>query len=103
MTFLTDLLKDKPISELSKRLYIRNLHKLNQNQPVVNLDFLKNTDEILNIISKYKPTTKRSFIIAIISVVKNDPELYKKYFDLLTQMNGQLKLKTFEQIYDIKI
>ena len=103
MTFLTDLLKDKPISELSKRLYIRNLHKLNQNQPVVNLDFLKNTDEILNIISKYKPTTKRSFIIAIISVVKNDPELYKTYFDLLTQMNGQLKLKTFEQIYDIKI
>jgi len=103
MTFLEQLFSTKTMQESSKKLYMNNLNKLNHNIEIVDLDFLKNTEAIEEIISKYKPTTKRSFIIAIISVVKSNPDLYKKYFDLLTQMNGKLKIKSFEDIYDIHL
>ena len=80
---------------------MRNLKQLNQNQPITDFDFLKNIDEIKSIISKYKPTTRRSFIIAVISVVKDDPEIYKTYFDLLTQTNQEVKIGEFKKIWTI--
>ena len=80
---------------------MNNLNKLNLNKPIEDLDFLKNVEEIKTIISKYKPTTKRSFIISIISVIKDNAELYKIYFELLTKMNRAVKIDNFKQIYNI--
>ena len=101
MTYIKDLFINKTISESSKQLYMNNLNKLNLNKPIEDLDFLKNVEEIKTIISKYKPTTKRSFIIAVISVIKDNLELYKKYFELLTKMNRAVKIDNFKQIYNI--
>ena len=44
-------------------------------------------------ISKYKPTTQRSFIISICTVLKNNNEkLYQTYFEILSKMNSDLKV-----------
>ena len=53
-----------PISDSSKKLYTRNLMKLNNEQPITNFNFLKEPKQILNMIKDYKPTTQRSYIIA---------------------------------------
>ena len=102
MTFIEELFINKKISDSSKKLYMHNLKKLNLNKPIEDLDFLKNIDEIEAIMSKYKPTTKRSFIIAAISVIKDIPDLYKQYFDLLTKTNKEVKTNNFKGMYDIE-
>ena len=58
--------RDKPISDSSKKLYTRNLMKLNNDMPITNFNFLKEPKQILNMIKDYKPTTQRSYIIAIL-------------------------------------
>ena len=85
--------RDKPISESSRKLYIRNLEKMNDNKEVTNVKFLQDTSRIISGISKYKPTTQRSFIISICTVLKNnDDKLYQFYFELLSKMNNDLKV-----------
>jgi hypothetical protein len=42
--------RDKPISDSSKKLYTRNLMKLNNDQPITNFNFLKEPKQILNMI-----------------------------------------------------
>jgi len=94
-TFLNNIFnkRDKPISENSEKLYTRNLEKLNENKPVTDLKFLKNIKEVLSKIQKYKPTTQRSFIIAICTVLKNnDDKLYNQYYEILSKMNNDLKV-----------
>ena len=94
-TFLNNIFnkRDKPISENSEKLYTRNLEKLNDNKPVTELKYLKNIKEVLSKIQKYKPTTQRSFIIAICTVLKNnDDKLYNQYYEILSKMNNDLKV-----------
>ena len=103
MTFIEEIFNNKQLSESSKKLYTNNLRKLNNGNQIENIDFLKDIEKINEIISKYKPSTQRSFIISIISVVKSEPELYKKYFDLLTKQNSGVKVDNFKNIYDINL
>ena len=85
--------RDKPISESSRSLYRRNLEKLNDEKPVNSLGFLTDVSKIMQTISKYKPTTQRSFIISICTVLKNNNEkLYQTYFEILSKMNSDLKV-----------
>ena len=94
-TFLNNIFnkRDKPISENSEKLYTRNLEKINDNKPVTELKYLKNIKEVLSKIQKYKPTTQRSFIIAICTVLKNnDDKLYNQYYEILSKMNNDLKV-----------
>jgi len=88
--------RDKPISESSKKLYTRNLMKLNNDLPITNFNFLKEPKQILNMIKDYKPTTQRSYIIAICTVLKNSKHqnLYDMYFEILSNFNNQLKVRT---------
>jgi hypothetical protein len=87
--------RDKPISESSQNLYARNLTKLNDGEEVTNLNFLKDLKHVLSIIQEYKPTTQRSFIISACVVLKNTNEpLYQQYYELLTTMNNDLKVRT---------
>ena len=44
--------------------------KLNNEQPITNFNFLKEPKQILNMIQDYKPTTQRSYIIAICTLLK---------------------------------
>jgi len=88
--------RDKPISDSSKKLYTRNLMKLNNEQPITNFNFLKEPKQILNMIKDYKPTTQRSYIIAICTVLKNSKHqnLYDMYFEILSKFNNDLKVRT---------
>ena len=89
--------RDKPIGLSSRKLYSRNLSKLNNDQEIINLNFLNSPKDILNKIKDYKPTTQRSYIIAVCTVLKNDPKLeplYNQYYEILTKMNGDLKVRT---------
>jgi len=99
MLYMSDFLvsifdkRDKPISESSRKLYQRNLEKLNDEKPVISLGFLTDVSKIMQTISKYKPTTQRSFIISICTVLKNNNEsLYQIYFEILSKMNSDLKV-----------
>jgi gluconate kinase len=76
--------RDKPISDSSKKLYTRNLMKLNNDMPITNFNFLKEPKQILNMIKDYKPTTQRSYIIALCTVLKNSKHqnLYDMYFEI---------------------
>jgi len=88
--------RDKPISDSSKKLYTRNLMKLNNDMPITNFNFLKEPKQILNMIKDYKPTTQRSYIIAICTILKNSKHqnLYDMYFEILSNFNNQLKVRT---------
>jgi hypothetical protein len=99
MPFLEELFTHKKLSDSSKKLYMSNLIKLNSGNSIEDFNFLRDINKIETSISKYGLTTQRSFIIAVISIVKTEPELYKIYFDLLSQMNGKLKQKIFEDNY----
>ena len=95
-TFLLNLFKNKtkPVSESTIKLYINNLTKLNDGNDIVNFDFIKDPKKVLQKLSKYKPTTIRTFIIAICSVLNGIPdkkELYNEYFKILEQLNSSLK------------
>ena len=70
-----------------------DLEKINDNKPVTELKFLTNIKQVLSKIQKYKPTTQRSFIIAICTVLKNnDDKLYNQYYEILSKMNNDLKV-----------
>jgi len=70
--------------------------KLNHDQPITNFNFLKEPKQISSMIKDYKPTTQRSYIIAICTVLKNSKHqnLYDMYFEILSNFNNQLKVRT---------
>tara|TARA_R110002167_G_scaffold29132_1_gene97344 strand:+ start:30 stop:899 length:870 start_codon:yes stop_codon:yes gene_type:complete len=83
------------ISASSKKLYTHNLKKLNQDQEIKNLNFLKNKENILEMLESKKPNTKRTYLISIISAVKNSEnkaikKLYDYYYPMLEQLNKEL-------------
>jgi integrase len=91
------LLNIKKLSPGSIKLYLRNLEKLNDNQPLKNLNFLKNIQEVVDRISEYKDNTKRGYLISICSVLSLDKssakkqKLYDEYFKMMMEMNRMLK------------
>ena len=98
MEFLNNVFqqRDKAISDSSKKLYTRNLMKLNNNKDITNFNFLQDVKQILEKIKVYKPTTQRSYIIAVCTVLKNSKhqDLYNMYFEILSNFNNQLKVRT---------
>jgi hypothetical protein len=80
------------ISASSKKLYLHNLKKLNQDQEVKNLNFLKDKESILKQLEDKKINTKRTYLISIVSAVKNSEnkqikKLYDFYYPMLEQLN----------------
>ena len=99
MTLLNDMFdkRESPISESSRKLYISNLKKLNDGNEPENFNFLKDDKKVYSKIEHLKPTTQRSYIIAICSVLANEPSqkrMYNKYYKVLMQMNNDLKNNT---------
>jgi hypothetical protein len=80
------------ISASSKKLYLHNLKKLNQDQEIKSLTFLKDKENILKQLESKKPNTKRTYLISIVSAVKNSEnkqikKLYDYYYPMLEQLN----------------
>lgn len=96
MKFEDDLIKiliEKGLSDRSIALYIKVLRKINDNQPLKNLKFLKDVNNVLEKIKDYKDTTQRNMIIAIVSVLKTLKKDYKKYYDIMMDKTKLLNEK----------
>jgi len=94
-----DAFEFKPnISESSRKLYLYNLAQLNGGKAPTNLKFL-GKEGILEKINELKPNTRRTYLISIVSALKDRPDaknkkLYTKYYDLLMTLNKELKDNT---------
>jgi hypothetical protein len=94
MSVIENKLIGRGLSENSLKLYEANLKRLNNGNEIKNLNFLKDTETIINKIKEKKDTTARSYIIAICSIIKNDPKLKKQYdiyYKILVEYNDKLK------------
>lgn len=75
-------LKEKGLADSSISLYMRSLEKLNGGKPFSSFAFLTKMPSIMEQISRYKPNTQRSILIAIVSVlnaVKGLPKTVSKW------------------------
>jgi integrase len=94
-----DPFANKPdISASSRKLYTFNLTKLNNGKPIKDLKFLSNADMVEKI-NTLKPNTRRTYLISVVSALKNRPEakfkkLYAKFYELLVNLNKELKDNT---------
>lgn len=75
----------KGVSNSSAELYLNNMRRLNDGKPFTNLNFIKNVDDIQSRIKHLKPTTQRTYITSIVSILKQEPK-YKKQFDIYYNM-----------------
>jgi hypothetical protein len=94
---ILDNLKNKNISESSLKLYLNNLKRLNGGNEIKNFSFLKDESKILDKIKDYKPNTRRTYLISIVSLLKEEPKmkkLYDKYYKYLMEYNNELKVNT---------
>ena len=94
---LNTLFESRNLSDNTLKLYKRNLLKLNNDEVIKNLNFLKNEAVILDKIKSYAKTTQRSYIISICSILKNIDKFkkqYDNYFKHLKTMNSDLKVNT---------
>jgi integrase len=96
---LTDDFKAKDLSDSSINLYLRNLEKMNDNQPLKNLKFLDDVEAIQKKLEHYKQNTIRNYLISCVSVLsldkstKKKENLYNQYFKLMMEKNSELKKK----------
>lgn len=94
-----DPFSNKPnISATSRKLYLFNLMKLNGGKEIKNLKFLDKPD-VLERMNEMKPNTRRTYLISIVSALKDRPEakskkLYSKYYEHLMALNKDLKDNT---------
>ena len=97
-------LTEKGLAPSSIKLYLRNLEKLNDNEPLKNLNFLKDPTAIQEKLVKYKENTKRGYLISICSVLSLDKKtkpkqkLYDEYFKLMMDKNTELKGEEKENV-----
>ena len=96
-SFSESLFEGKTITDSSKKLYLANLVRLNGGQEIKNLNFLKDVEAIETKLNALKPNTRRTYIIAIVSLLKTLIEqakykkLYDKYYKILEALNAELK------------
>jgi len=94
-----DKLKDKNISPSTLNLYIKNLIRLNDDEEIKNFNFLKDSKKILEKIKNKSENTQRTYIISIVSLLKEQTEpknkkLYDTYYKILIEFNNKLKNNT---------
>jgi hypothetical protein len=92
----TDLKAKKSVSDSTISAYLRNLKKLNNDEPLKNYNFLKDVDGIVEKLSKYKENTKRNYLISIVSILSLSDrpiikKLHDKYYTLMMKKNEDIK------------
>ena len=66
----------------SLKIYLSALKKLNDNQPITSINFLKDFDSIMNKLDGKSQNTKKSYLNAVVvalQALKEDKELIEKY------------------------
>jgi hypothetical protein len=92
--------REKPLSEGTIKTYTIKLNKLNDDKIITDLKFLKETDAILAKINNVtNPNTRRTFIIAIVAVLKGNKKFAKEfeiYHKYMMDINGVLNKESFK-------
>jgi hypothetical protein len=102
---INELFNCKEITASTLNLYQTKLKILNDYKPIKNLNFLNDIDNIKSKIEKYKPNTRRTYIISIVSILKcltasdkKPTKKLKKLFDdysiIMNDYNSKLKDQT---------
>lgn len=89
-----ELVEKKGVAESSATAYIRTLYILNNKVAFKTLAFLRDTEDILKKVSNYAPSTQKSILAAIVSVLSlvADKPTYKKVHKVYyEQMMGKVK------------
>eukprot|EP01047_Picozoa_sp_COSAG01_P114762 COSAG01_NODE_43428_length_430_cov_0.489426_1_plen_143_part_11 len=66
----------------SLKIYLSALKKLNDNQPITSINFLKDFDSVMNKLEGKSQNTKKSYLNAVVvalQALKEDKELIEKY------------------------
>ena len=82
------------LKDSSKKLYLSQLCKLNDNREPSNYKFLQDTDEIEKRLEKYSTNSKRTFYIAIVSFLPEKNKIRKFYYDKMMEINRATKDNT---------
>ena len=98
MEEITSMLTEKKkLSPVSISVYLRNLKKLNQNKPIQkDFKFLENSEDIIKFLEGFKDTTKRNYLISIVSILSlflDNPELktlHDTYFNLMMAKKAEI-------------
>ena len=106
---IIDHLEKKGLSKSSISLYVKNLERLNNGMQLRNFKFLNDVESILNQLENYKDTTKRGYLISIVSILeccKGDNKtlniLYKKYYENMIKTNDRIKEIPSEKLSDVQ-
>ena len=94
-----NLKEKKKISDASCHVYIRNIRKLNGGKAFTDFDFLKDTEPVLKQLDAFKETTKRNYLISVVSVLGLYPEhkeTHDKYHQLMMQKKEEIEKKSEE-------
>ena len=89
-------LKEKGLGDSSITLYIRNLKAINGGEDFINFNFLKKVDDVAAFLAGFKPSTRKSYIGCIISVLGLYPNnktlvnLKNKYYTLFKDASETL-------------
>lgn len=103
---LGDAFEKKGLAPKSVNLYMKNLAKLNGGKPLTDFRFLEKPDAVYAKIAHYADTTKRSFIIAIVSALNlggtttKHKKLYNTYYGDMMSMNKNIKETTSKKTND---
>ena len=96
-TYLERLYGSKSLSPATYDKYSKNLIKLNDNELVTNINFLKDYDTIIEKMSDYSMNSRRNALISIVSAIsslkkrtKKWEEVYQKYGKDLKRDNSEL-------------
>jgi hypothetical protein len=95
-----DLFGGSECSDSSKKVYSSYLRKLNGGIVPTKLDYLKDTEKIIEKIEAIEnPNTKRSAYISVVTALKNKKP-YKKYYDIyhakMMSVNAVLNKESFK-------
>ncbi len=99
MENLANELQDKEnLSESSAIEYVKKLYAINNKKPFKNLAFLKNKTRVHEIMNAYSPSTKKSMLGAITTIIKMKnnktyKSLYDYYWDLLKDKDADYNNK----------
>nr|WPF46622.1 MAG: hypothetical protein [Lake Baikal virophage 7] len=98
-THLRGAFEKKELSPKSVSLYMKNLERLNDGRPLTDFRFLENPATIEQKLADYADTTRRNFIIAIVSALNlggstpKHKKLYTYYYNMMINMNKEIKDK----------
>ena len=80
------------IKDNSIKQYMSSLRTLNGGKPIMDVDFLKNYDEVMEKLKEKKPTTIKNYmnaIIVVLDALKMDKDLIEKYGEVRDKLNDQ--------------